>query len=292
MPLKYAEAAYPDAEKGWYECTDCLSLIKQSAAYKYCPMGGAHHLFGDNHWAVTNNLSAPGEHGWRECSKCGSLFYPHATQNVCAALGQHDGSSSADYAILADVPDLCLHRHWHRCTKCGVLYGPLPACNPSPSSCAAGRAHTASLTDYSVIASWVFDTVLAEGCASNGTAFSLGGSATWGGGLTTPHLRWFDATETLCRIYTRPFAAGDASISVELLVEKEIWVDFNNLAGPWRGTFDYPYKTFDLGVTATPYGGTLSVKPGTSSELGTFPMLLPKRMTIQAPLGGLVTIGR
>lgn len=285
---KYAQVAYPNAEKSWYECRKCSVLVQQSSANRPCPAGNGHSLFVDDHWVVRDVPSAPGEHGWSRCSGCGSLFHPDPLGNVCPVGGQHNGTGSADYAILANVPDLTFHMNWRQCIQCGVLYFPGHPCGAFPKACAAGGVHAAGSTQYSIIAAWVFDTVLAEGLwmTSSGSAFSLGGKGVWTSDLTTPNLRWFDGTETPTRIHVRPFSSGDASITVEWLSELDTWVDFN-YGGSENGSFNNPFNTLAEGTNAVSYGGYLHIKTGSSPETAT----IKKPMTIQA-YHGVVTIGR
>jgi hypothetical protein len=64
-----------------------------------------------------------------------------------------------------------------------------------------------------------------------------------------------------------------------------VWVDFNYL-GVILGTYDYPYKTLAAGVNAVAPGGTIVIKPGTSTES----MYIAKPMSIKA-IGSGATIG-
>ena len=279
--LKYAQAAYPAADKNWYECTNCSSLVK--GVFQPCPRGGSHRLFQDNHWILKDDPMAPGEHGWRECDKCGGIFYPDELRNACAAGGKHNATGS-DFAVFANAPDICLHRNWRHCTKCGVLYGPPPACQWAPESCAAGGTHNGGGASYSVIASWVFDAALSEGSANNGLQCSLGGSDMWTSDMVTPLLRWFSGGESKTRLHVLPFNFGANVITVEWW--SEVWVDFS-YTGLGYGTFDRPFNTLALGLLAVSDGGVLHIKTGTSAETAT----MSKRMTLQA-FNGLVTIGQ
>jgi hypothetical protein len=152
------------------------------------------------------------------CSKCGSLFYPDQGHNICPAGGQHDSSTSGDYTVfLQNEFNILLHNHWYRCTKCGVLFCNLHGWSDGdnlPRKCAAGGSHTAGTTQYSLIASWVFDTLLNEGYSA-GPSFSLGGAQLWTSDLTTPYLKWFDGSQTNTKIHVLPFNPTDDTITVE-----------------------------------------------------------------------------
>ena len=112
------------------------------------------------------------------------------------------------------------------------------------------------------------------------------GSVLWKSGETTPHLNWLYAPNMPSKIVVRPFNAGDSAITFEWLWEGEMWVDFNYF-GPEFGTFGSPFNTVAEGVNAVPWGGTLQIKAGSSTERPS----IAKRMVIQA-YGGSVTIGR
>lgn len=117
--------------------------------------------------------------------------------------------------------------------------------------------------------------------------FKPGGDGLWESGVTTPYLRWLDGSQTRVKIKVRPFKAEDPSITVELLNDDEVWVDFN-YGGPTRlGTFDSPYNTLAEGLKAVPYGGTLKIKAGSRNEAAA----ISKAMRIEA-YGGTVTIGQ
>jgi hypothetical protein len=65
-----------------------------------------------------------------------------------------------------------------------------------------------------------------------------------------------------------------------------VWVDFNYHGTPQIGTFTFPYGTLAQGVTAVSAGGTIFIKPGSSSERPT----IVKAMTLVA-VGGPAAIG-
>jgi len=65
-----------------------------------------------------------------------------------------------------------------------------------------------------------------------------------------------------------------------------IYVDFGD-PGPWEGSFDYPFDTFQKAQNAVTLGGTILVAPGTSSETPA----ISKEMRIEVNGSGTVRIG-
>jgi len=67
-----------------------------------------------------------------------------------------------------------------------------------------------------------------------------------------------------------------------------VWVDFtySNPFGSYFGTYSDPYNTIASGISAVATGGTIAIKPGSSTETPT----ISKPMTITA-IGGDATIG-
>lgn len=113
----------------------------------------------------------------------------------------------------------------------------------------------------------------------------------WLGGSETPTLKWFDGSSASTRLRVLPFSAGATSITVDILVESESWVDFNYLGQPSlpeTGGFSTPFNTFAEGVSQVGYGGHLRIKAGQTTATVTG---LSKPMSIEA-FGGPVTIGR
>ena len=108
----------------------------------------------------------------------------------------------------------------------------------------------------------------------------------WAGNQTTPSLRWFDGTPMPARIRVLPFPAGATSITVEVLADYETWVDFT-YGGPETGAFATPYNTLSEGVDLASWGGSVLLKPGSTSERRT----IAKPLTLRAPFGP-VTIGQ
>lgn len=79
-------------------------------------------------------------------------------------------------------------------------------------------------------------------------------------------------------------ANGIASPSVTFY--GPIWVDFNYTGTTQIGTFTFPFSTLAQGVSAVPSGGTIYIKPGSSTEN---PMI-SKAMSLVA-VGGSATVG-
>jgi len=113
-----------------------------------------------------------------------------------------------------------------------------------------------------------------------------GSGAVWSGGAITPPLTWIDGSPTGVRLLVHPFPDGADRITVEWLAEGEIWVDFG-FAGLETGEVTHPFNTIAEGVDAVPWGGSLKVKSGVTSEI----LPIGRRLTLEAPLGP-VSIGR
>jgi M6 family metalloprotease-like protein len=126
-------------------------------------------------------------------------------------------------------------------------------------------------------------TAFAEGSPD----LSQGGNTLWSGPNATPPLRWNDMTQTATRLVARPFSIGVSTIEVEWLTDKEVWVDFNANPILQFGTFELPYRLLETGLAATPRGGKLRIKAGSTSEIATF----DKPMRVEG-YGGVVTIGQ
>ena len=119
-------------------------------------------------------------------------------------------------------------------------------------------------------------------------AFTLsrGGSALWNGPNTTPVLAWMDGTPMTTRIVIHDFTFGAGAITVEWLTDDEMWVDFNYV-GPELGTFGAPFRTLAAGEAATPRGGRLTIKAGSTSAAQSFQR--PMRVS---SYGGTATLGQ
>ncbi|HWW02963.1 MAG TPA: kelch repeat-containing protein [Candidatus Acidoferrum sp.] len=83
-------------------------------------------------------------------------------------------------------------------------------------------------------------------------------------------------------------ANGNPSDPVSFTYNAPVWVDFNYFSpfGFYFGTFSEPYNTLSNGVSALASGGTIAIKPGSSTEA----MTISKPMTITA-VGGAATVG-
>lgn len=81
-------------------------------------------------------------------------------------------------------------------------------------------------------------------------------------------------------------ANGIASDAVSFTYNGPVWVDFNYTIGAETGSYTQPYDTLAKGVSAVSSGGTIAIKPGTSTETPT----ISKPMTITA-VGGAATVG-
>lgn len=80
-------------------------------------------------------------------------------------------------------------------------------------------------------------------------------------------------------------ANGIASDPVTFL--GPVWVDFNTPVHPGNGTYATPFYTLALGISAVPTGGTIFIKPGSSTETPT----VTKAMTLMS-IGGAATVGQ
>ena len=65
-----------------------------------------------------------------------------------------------------------------------------------------------------------------------------------------------------------------------------VWVDFNFQSSPFLGTYNNPYVFISQGVNAVASGGSIFIKPGTTTE----PITITKPLTIVA-VGGNATVG-
>ena len=116
----------------------------------------------------------------------------------------------------------------------------------------------------------------------------MGGSGLWN--QVTPVLRWSDGTETATRLNPIATINNGRELVFEWITASDTWVDFTYPglpAVPEDGTFDLPFNTVGEGVASASHGGTLHLKPGTSSERPT----ITKRLLLVAE-GGPVTIGQ
>jgi hypothetical protein len=269
----------------WRWCGKCQGLHYISNAttpvYGPCPAGGLHNSGSSTDYGVVlSTPSAPGQHGWNWCRKCQGLFFgPDTATSHCPAGGTHDGAMSGDYSLILGVTNSPGQNGWNYCKKCaGMFVGP----NHATSFCPAGGSHDGSASgDYAMLEEGLDLVVWNEGPPN----LQRGSSLLWGSDATTPNLRWL-SSGTPTHIHVLPFHTGDGSITVQWLSPGDTWVDFSYSGAPQLGTFANPFPTFFQGVGAITYGGTLHIKPGSSSETGD----VTKAMTIQA-YNGPVTIG-
>ncbi len=113
----------------------------------------------------------------------------------------------------------------------------------------------------------------------------------WTSGSETPRLKWFDGSLTSTRIRVLPFSAGATNITVEILPDSEIWVDFSYGGQPSQaetGAFATPYNSLAEGIANVGYGGRLWIRAGRTAATVTD---LDKAMNLEA-FGGAVTIGQ
>ena len=123
-------------------------------------------------------------------------------------------------------------------------------------------------------------TVATEGSPT----LNRGGNTPWPDDAITPSLLWANGTTTGTRL--KSFDRLDGTITVEWMIDWEVWVDFAYQFTE-RGTFLFPFNTFVEGQNAVPVGGTVWIKSGTSSET----VSTSKPMTLRA-YNGPVSIGR
>jgi M6 family metalloprotease-like protein len=288
------------AQPLWRFCKKCNGLHYISNAttpsFGLCPQSGAHVASDDEYVSipyqiVMNNGNAPGQHGWRWCRKCQGMFFgPGQASSRCPARDQHDGSASGDYSFVQNDSTTPGQRYWRWCQKCQGLFfgGTMQFGNDTfdvlqAGVCPASGQHDGSLSgNYAVLKEGLNRAVFTDGAPN----FKRGGTTIWHAGEVTPALRWLDGSQTLVRIYVRPFNASDGSITVEWWAEYDTWVDFT-----WHsfelGTFLFPFDTLGEGLNAVSHGGHLYIKSGTTPETA----YITKRMTIDA-YGGPVTLGR
>jgi hypothetical protein len=283
-PVPYPDVAFPASQADWRICTKCKTLVHRSKDTAKCAAGLSHSLFAEDSRLINNMAADPGEHDWRFCHKCGQLFFgKNQALSHCPDGNQHDGSTSGDYSLKKNAPDRVGFHHWRRCTSCESLYyEPLR----TESRCAAATVdtfHTPGPDEYIIWARWNQLTVMSCGA----TDLTLGGSLLWDNGHSiTPNLVWYDGSSTSTRVHVLPFAPTDDNITVEILTADETWVDFN-YTGIEIGTFDLPFNSLAEGSFFAAYGGIVKIKPGHTTETGTF----GKPLRLEA-YNGPVTTGR
>lgn len=122
-----------------------------------------------------------------------------------------------------------------------------------------------------------------------------GASTLWGSDSVTPVLTWQNNDPTAAtpaptrtHLHVRPFAAGDGSITVEVLTDGDVWVDFG-WKGAQNGTEANPFDSLAQGLSALPYGDAshIFIKAGKSPA----PIAINQPAILEA-VGGTVVIGR
>jgi M6 family metalloprotease-like protein len=111
----------------------------------------------------------------------------------------------------------------------------------------------------------------------------------WPSESLTPYLQWRPNALSAARIYVHPFNPGDDSIDIEILVNKETYVDFNSTSQPETGSFQWPYNQLNEGLAAASWGGTLFLKGGGHT---TETAHINKATKIKTYGSGSVTLGR
>jgi len=272
------------AQSGWSVCGKCAWLwYAPSNSVSRCPADGLNHNDKNSlHWLVFNDAGDPGQPDWRRCRKCqGLFFYPNQTTSVCPVSGRHEvpTDSFLNYRVRTSPVDGG-ESTWFRCSKCqGMVDTNTLAQSTATVTCPAGGMHNAvTNTTYFI---HLTDRAMLCLAAPN---LQRGGNQLWQSGRTTETLEWFDRTTTATRIYIRPFPARIDEITVEVLAERETWVDFNYTGFTENGQFATPYKTMGRGVTNAGWGGTVKFKPGTKTEGA----LVDKRLFLEAPSGGAI----
>jgi M6 family metalloprotease-like protein len=279
-------------QAAWLFCAKCQGLYYGGGSISGpCPQDGTNHLRGSDSFNYYNYMMVPDvggpsrQSGWRYCSKCTALFYgPNQSTSFCPNTtgGPTHIAVGSVYSLVVNDSAAPGQHGWKWCKKCqSLFYGP----NQSDSNCPKdGLQHDGSLSsDYAMVRSLYHESVFTAGAPD----FTQGGNLVWGGGSTTPYLKWLDGTATSTRIFVRPFSPGDPFITVEWLTDGDTWVDFAYSGIFEFGTFDFPFNTFAEGQSAVPHGGTLKIKHSSSSEKPS----VSKRVRIEA-YGGPVTIGR
>ena len=111
---------------------------------------GALHTF-DNQFTHDSGLENPPagvpilqQDGWRWCKRCLAMVYG-ASPGPCAAGGNHDISSSGNYAFPSNVWSAPGDRDWHWCNKCQGLV------NGIGGLCVAGGNHAPGTWEYTVL---------------------------------------------------------------------------------------------------------------------------------------------
>jgi M6 family metalloprotease-like protein len=280
-----SESGLP-AQIGWSICPKCAGLwYAPSNSVSRCPADGLAHSDGNSlHWLVFDDAGDPGQPGWRRCRKCEGLFFnPNQSISACPVSGRHEvpTDSVLNYSVRAGQVDGG-QLIWCRCSKCqGLIDTNTLAKATGALTCPAGGMHNAvTNTMYSIHLTDRAMLCLAPPDLRRGNQL-------WQGGDTTTNLEWFDKATAATRIHVRPFPVGSDNITVEVLAERDTWVNFGYTGATENGSFTTPYKTMGRGVTNASWGGTVKFAAGSSAETNT----IDKRLMLEAPLGP-VTIGQ
>jgi len=291
LQIPSAEARF-DTEPGWLPCKKCAGFVYTAASTNRCAAdSGPHAPGGGPYFLESDNAAVPGEREWRRCRKCQGLFLAiQQSISDCPWDGlRHEAETvlNRNYSLRTSAMRGALGG-WSFCFKCTSLFNPELEADSDfygTGTCQAGGTH--SLTNNLGLTSREYFLV-----AYDWAMFSLfptnlsrePGSALWSSGDTTPRLGWANGMTTTSRIYVRPFAPDAEEITVEVITEKDTWVDFNYTGSFQNGDFLTPYKTMAQGVSNTPWGGMVKFKPGTKNETA----IVNKRLLLEAPLGPVI----
>ena len=138
----------------WRWCNKCQGLWLAASGGGSCPAGGNH--FVDVHagryglWGVNGGELPPPnfQDQWKWCHKCQAAFYgPNQGASACPSGGQHDGSSSGNFAMAYNGAGSG-QPGWSWCHKCQGMF---TGANQASSHCAAGGTHNGTGSfDYKV----------------------------------------------------------------------------------------------------------------------------------------------
>lgn len=119
-----------NVQEGWRWCSRCEGMwYAGNATRASCPAGDGHVEAGSGQYLLPMNYrSSSGQAQWRWCRKCQGLFYGQrrGSGGVCPSGGEHDGSGSADYTMLAGTNGNArfAQDNWRWCRRCqGMHFG-------------------------------------------------------------------------------------------------------------------------------------------------------------------------
>jgi M6 family metalloprotease-like protein len=284
-PVQYPDIAYPNSQTDWHICTNCMTLVHKTKESAPCAGGGHHALFPNESRLVVTQPNVPisGQPNWFMCSNCGQLVgaFAGASDSCPANSGHHAIGGGANYSLFVNSPSLVGFHHWARCTNCRALYY-TPRQSDSHCASTSGGTHSPGPDTYTLLARWSQITVMSQGAPD----LLLGGNSMWTSNTVTPFLTWYDGTPTPVKLHVEPFDTGEDSIMIEVLSERETWLDFG-FVGVEQGTFDHPFRTLEKALNATAYAGTLKIKAGITTEAAS----VSKPMNIES-YGGDVILGQ